>query len=110
MTLTIPVHVVYVLDHPERGVIYVGCTNNFDRRWREHSRRPEFAGSIMRAVHSTPDRIAAEVHESRLIRTIRPRYNKTVPANPSHYATVEHNSMPFRLAFNMFERLAMASS
>ena len=79
---------VYVIEHPNDGVVYVGCTNDFRRRCREHkSRRPEFHGCFMTEVARCGWRIDAESREAELIRELQPRFNRVVPSGqPSELA------------------------
>lgn len=72
---------VYVIEHPDDGVIYVGCTNDLNRRLVEHrSRRPEFHGCVMRSVHQSAWRMDAEAKEAEMIRELRPRCNRVTPS------------------------------
>lgn len=94
-------HIVYVLERGDEGIVYVGCTNDFDRRHAEHSRRREFAGCVMREVADSSLRLEAETIEAALIRQHRPQFNKVTPAHASGYA----QSMALLDTFSIFTAL-----
>ena len=60
-------------------LLYIGISNNFGRRWREHAKKQPWWGEKRRLTVDEwfPFRSDAEAAEAAAIRAERPKYNKT---------------------------------
>lgn len=70
-------HVLYRLYDADDVLLYVGMTNEWDRRESEHARFQPWWGEVVRFTHEPyPNRVDAEAAEKVAVRTEHPVFNK----------------------------------
>ena len=66
---------VYTFKNRSGVPIYVGVTDDFKKRMRQHSEKAWFSEVASHDIHEFHDRAIAEAVEAKLIGDLKPRYN-----------------------------------
>lgn len=97
---------VYFIENNNREIIYIGKTNSFRRRLREHVRDSFFSAHIDAVrLYDVKDELSRELYETYLINKYKPYYNVgKVYESPSESAsTVEYHEAQAELNVLMDE-------